>query len=803
MATANSNTKTRVVKEEENEFSFRELLLKSLNYVPLFVIFLVVSFLVAVVYIRYQTPIYSTSIKLLLKDLSSRSGQATTISDQVLPQVFFTPRTTMANETEVIRSQNLMERVVKRQQLNTVYYSIGKISTLELFDTKPESKFIIFSGIKDSTLSYNVTIRVKKDGIYVLSGDKETKIPNRQWVITPMYSYMVNITDASLYKPDYKYSATWLPTAAVAGNLAGSLGVSPLSKDASILVISTSSQVPLKSEVVLNNLVNEYYNFNIEQTNTIADNTIEFIDGRLLVISGELDEVETGLKNFRETNSLDIAAEGSLEVGHAKGLEEKLNEQELQASVADMVSQYINNPSRKYELVPSNLGIADGTLNTLISAYNEGVLKRDEMLKTLGEQNLTVKTLESQLDEFRTKIIESINNIQAAYNSSRNAAYSQYQKTLNSIRQIPEKEKQLLEIERQQGIKEKLYLYLLQKREESAISRAAALGKSQAVGNAKTVGPVNLKNSNVYMLAFFAGLGIPLLIVYLMDLLNDRVTTRDEILKFTDAPIIGEITHFAGKERKIVSGKTRGVLPEQFRIVRTNLRYFLQKDKPGTCILVTSTMPGEGKTFISINLAAVLAVSGKKTVLIEFDMRRPKISEALKFSDGEADLPALLAGTSEPEKIIRRVEGADNLFVITTSFLPPNPAELLLSEHMDSLFGYLKGHFDYIVIDTPPLGIVSDAKVLSEYADLCLYIVRQRFTQRKQLKMLNTLYHEKKLPNLALVVNDVKLKGIRSYYGYGYTYGGSYGYDYSMGYGYANGHGKKKITWRKLFRMRK
>lgn len=803
MATASSTKKTTAVKEEDNDFSFRELLLKSLNYVPLFIGCLVISFIIALIYIHYQTAVYSTSVKLLLKDLTNRSGQVTTISDQVLPQVFFTPKTTLANETEVLRSQALMERVVQHQQLNTVYYSIGNVNTLELFDTNTESKFIKFSAIRDSSRSYNITIKVKKDAIYVVSGDKETKAENNKLVITPLFDYVISVTDFSFYKPNYKYSATWLPTGAVAAGLAGSLNISPLSKDASILVISTTSQVPRKSEVMLNALVNEYYNYNIEQTNKIADNTIQFIDDRLLVISGELNRVETNLKNFRQTNALDIAAKGAQEEGIAKGLEEKLNEQELQANVANMISQYINNPKRRYELVPSNLGIGDATLGALVSGYNEGVLKRNEMLKTLGEQNLKIKSLEIQLDEYRSKIIESINNVKAVFNNAYNAAYNRYKTTLSNIREIPEKEKQLLEIERQQGIKEKLYLYLLQKREESAISRAAAIGKSAIVDQAKSGGPINIKNSNIYLMALFAGLGIPLLVVYLMDLFNDRVTTRDEILKFTEVPIIGEITHFEGKERKIVAGKTRGILPEQFRIVRTNLRYFLQKDKPGTCILVTSTMPGEGKTFISLNLAAVLAVSGKRTVLMEFDMRRPKISEALNVKDTEADLPSFLSGNVEPSKIIGKADGVENLYAITTKLLPPNPAELLLSDQTPVLFNYLKQHFDYIIIDTPPIGVVSDAKVLAEYADMNIYIVRQRFTQRKQLKMLNTLYLEKKLPNLAMIVNDVKLKGIRSYYGYGYTYGGSYGYDYSFGYGYANGNAKKKTTWRRLFRSQK
>jgi capsular exopolysaccharide synthesis family protein len=619
----------------------------------------------------------------------------------------------------------------------------------------------------------------------------------------PGFTYVVNIVDMSLYKQDYKYIATWVPTPNLAGGLAGSLSIYPLSKDATILVISTSSQLPQKSQVVLNSLVDEYNNYNIEQNNQIADNTIQFIDNRLSIISGELNSWENHLKSFREKNALDIQAQGMQAVGTAKELQDKLNDQELQVNVANMISEYINNPQRRYELVPSNLGIGDVTLTALITGYNEGVLKRNELLKTLGEKNIQVAALESQLDDFRNKIIEGINNIKAAYNTAYSAAYSRYQATLGNIREIPEKEKQLLEIERQQGIKEKLYIYLLEKREESAVSRAAEIGKSESVDQAKSFGPVNIKNSNIYLMALFAGLGIPLLIVYLMDLLNDKLTTRQEILKLTEAPIIGEISHSPDKERKIISAKTRGLLPEQFRIVRTNLRYFLSKEKSGNCILVTSTMPGEGKTFVSLNLAAVLASPGKKTLLIEFDMRRPKISEALGLSKEANDLAAFLAGNIDPAKIIRKEPGAENLYVITTSYVPPNPAELLLSERLPELFDYLKSNFDYIVIDTPPLGIVSDARVLAEFADMSIYVVRQRFTQRKQVKMLNDMYLEKKLPNLAMVVNDVKPKGIRGYYGYGYYSAGNYGYDYSMGYGYsANGKSHKTVfqKFRALFR---
>lgn len=787
------------VKEDDNEFSFRELLVKSLNYLPLFAAFLIVSFIVAVIYIHFQTPLYSSSIKLLLKDVAGKGSQSNAVSDQVLPDVFFTSKTNLSNETEVLKSRKLMERVVIAAHLNEVYYSIGKVNTFELFDPNPANRFVLFSNIKDSSRSYNVTFRVKGDDIFVLNGEQEVKAENHKLVVTPMFNYMINIPDLSLYKPDNKYSANWVPTAAIAGGLAGSLSIAPLSRDATILTISTSSQVPAKSELILNTLVNEYNNYNIEQSNRIADNTINFIDEELGVISNELNSVENNIKNFKENNAVDIQQQSGAYFAKTQDLKNTLNEQELQMNIANMVSNYINNPKRKYELVPSNLGIGDMTLSNLVTSYNAGVLKRDEMLKTLGEKNINVVSIESQLDDFRAKIMESINNIKALYTHTYNAASKEYQAALGNLHQVPEKEKQLLEIERQQGIKEKLYLFLLQKREESAVSRAAAIGKSASIDGASSWGPVNLKNSNVYLMALFAGLGIPLLIVYLMDLFNDRVTTREEILKQTETPIIGEVSHFTGQERRIIAGKTRGVLPEQFRIIRTNMRYFLPKDQHGVSILITSTMPGEGKTFVSMNLAAVFAVSGKKTVLIEFDMRRPKFSEALKTDNDALDLPNFLTGTASPKEVIKKVSGFESLYVINTSFAPPNPAELLLSERISELFTYLRQHFDYILIDTPPLGIVSDAKVLSEFADMSIFIVRQRYTQRRQLKLLNELYAEKKLPNLAMVVNDVKVKGIRSYYGYGYTYGGSYGYDYSLGYGYSeNGKSKKKSKLKRL-----
>jgi capsular exopolysaccharide synthesis family protein len=789
--------KTAPKEEDDNEFSFKELLMKSTNYLPMFAVFLIISFAVALVYIHFQTPLYSTSIKLLLNDASKKGSSGST--DEIMAGFVGAPKINMANEQEVLKSVELMERVVLHQQLNTVYYSVGKVNTLELFATKPESKFINFYNIKDSSRYYSVTIQVDKNGgIYELEGNKKLLIKNHVPVVKNGFTYVPNIVDPSFFNPDYEYRANWIPTSVMAGSLAGSLSIYPLSKDATVLVISTTSQVPAKAQVVLNSLAAEYNQYSTEQNNRIADNTIQFIDDRLLMVANELGDVETSLENFkRENNSVDITMQGTADYSKALGLEDKLDDQALQANIADMVISYIGNSQRRYQLVPSTLNISDATVAALIGKYNEGVLQRDQMLKTLGEKNIAVSTLESGLDSYRAKIIEAINNIKISYQKMDSANQRKHDELLTQVSAVPAKEKKLLEIERQQGIKEKLYLYLLEKREESAITRAAVGSKGTAVDAAYSYGPINFKNSNIYLMALFAGLGLPLLIVYLMDLLNDKLTTRQELLKLTEAPLVGEIGHFADQERKIVAGKSRGMLPEQFRIIRTNLRYFLEKEKRSACILVTSTMPGEGKTFTSINLAAVLAAPGKRTILIEFDMRKPKLAEALGMPKSKDDLAAFLAEGFDPAAIIRKVDNEENLYVITTSIVPPNPAELLLSDKIQALFTFLRANFDYIVVDTPPLGIVSDAKVLSEYADVCLYVIRQRYTQRKQVKTINDIYLQKRLPNLALVVNDVKARGIRGYYGYSYYSGGSYGYDYSFGYNYG-GSGPKRSLWQKL-----
>ncbi len=367
------------------------------------------------------------------------------------------------------------------------------------------------------------------------------------------------------------------------------------------------------------------------------------------------------------------------------------------------------------------------------------------------------------------------------------------------ITSIPEKEQQGREKARQQEIKQNLYLYLLQKREESEIAQASVISNSRVIDKAlptfNRVKPIPMR---VYSIALLVGLILPIVIIYLLDLANEKVTTRADVLKVTDAPVMAEVGHSEQDNVLIFPQKSRGIVAEQFRILRSNLRFLLGDKFDKAVIMVTSSFSGEGKSFISTNLGATLAISGKKTVILEFDLRKPKIVSGLGMQRSQG-LTNYLVGAISKEEMVVKVPQIDDLYVIPCGPVPPNPSEILLTHRIGELFEWLKEEFDMIVIDTAPVGLVSDALTLSQYADSTLYIIRQRYTFKKQLYFIDDLYRQRKLPRLGLLVNDVITKGLKGYYGYG---GGKYGYGYGYGYGKGSKDGyyevEKKSFWKKL-----
>jgi len=360
-----------------------------------------------------------------------------------------------------------------------------------------------------------------------------------------------------------------------------------------------------------------------------------------------------------------------------------------------------------------------------------------------------------------------------------------------------------LEIEREQGIKEKLYIYLLEKREETGIAKASAISNSNPIDPAISSGSIGPTSAVLYTMAVLIGIGLPLLFIFIKDLLNDKISTKQDIVEQSNIPVIGEVSHFKAKNKTIIATNSRGIIAEQFRLLRTNLQYFLPNLEIGKgVILITSTMKGEGKTFVSMNLGSILSLTGKKTIILEFDLRKPRVSKLLGI-ENEIGISSYLTGNHKLEDLIKPIENSENFWILSSGPVPPNPAELLLNNKINILFSELSNIYDYIIIDTPPIGIVSDARILAKFCDINFYIVRQRFTLKSQMEFIDTLYSKKVLQNMALIVNDVVNDGTNSYYGYGkenYIYGGYYGYAY--GYGYYD-DSKNEISWIKKFLNRK
>lgn len=787
-----SQTGVQAVKGKQ-KFTPKELFFKYIIYLPLFIVSVSIAVTWAYIYLRYQVSYYNSSVSILIKD-----DKNTQPADALNEIVLFKPKTNLANEIEILRSATLMTKVVRALHLNTQFWVEGNVKRAEMYGGKPYDFAMITT--KDSDAAYNIVLNFNEKGEFKVQG-----LPNewyRQGDIIHASQgdfKITNVVPAAL-NPEYKYIVEHVPTFQIASALASGLSVRQLSTAATILNITLVTEIPQKGLDVLNQLVIAYNNSIVENKNRVIDNTVKFIDGRLILLTSELGKVEQGLQDFRQKNEIiDIQKQGETQSDELKDSYDKLGEQEIRLQVIDMITNYINNPDKKFSLVPSSLGIDDPTLLALITSYNQLQLQREEKLKIMPEANPVIQVLENQLEKVRISLLENLSNIRGATQTLRNNLLADYNSLRNSIKTIPSKERELLEIQRQQGIKEKLYLFLLQKREESAITVASSISNVSPIDPAVSSGaPISPDRSGTLRMAILAGLLIPAGFIYLLELLNDKITDKSDITKATEMPVAGEIVHHKLREQRLVVGqKDRSVIAEQFRITRTNLQYFIT-DKKNPVILVTSSIAGEGKTFTSINLAAVWALANKRTAILELDLRKPKISAAFNLLNKKG-ISNYIIGDACKEELAMPVENIDNLYIIPAGPVPPNPSELILDDKMAELFNYLKASFDMIIIDSPPVGLVSDSKVLGRFADAVVFVVRQRYTPKKQLEFVNDLYVKKTFSNMSLLVNDIKLVGRNSYYSYGNKYG--YGYGNSMSYNYSYGNEDAQPWYRRLLRF--
>jgi tyrosine-protein kinase Etk/Wzc len=567
------------------------------------------------------------------------------------------------------------------------------------------------------------------------------------------------------------------------------ISIFPTSKTVSTIELTISDPLPERGESILNTLLRIYDQMNKDDKNRIADSTIAFIDERLQIVASELGNVEGDIEKFRTQNKLtDISSQGKLLLDNSFAYLKELNQADVQIEVVNALENYLRNADNRARLVPTSLTLQDPTLVSMVQAYNAAQIEADRRAQNTAANNPVMQQLTVQINNLRDDILSTLGNLKRSLVITRDNLKRKSDQLYNQMSRIPGNEKLFLEFSRQQSIKQELYLYLLQKREETSVSKAANVDIVRIVDSGKSdTKPYFPRPSLIYILAVIVGLILPGVILFVRSLLNTRILSKADVIARTNTQVIAEIMHNENKEEsRVVEPGSRTVISEQFRTLRTNLQYLL----PGAndkCIMITSSMSAEGKSFVAMNLASAIELTGKRVVLLELDLRKPKISKMLEL-DHATGFTNYIINKSHIEDIIIPVEHGSGLFVVPSGPVPPNPSELLLSPKVNDFFDHLKLHFDYIIIDTAPVGLVSDAQLLARYADTTLYIVRHRYTFKQQITLVEDLRKRRKLPRMNIVINDIRSSRHLSY-GYGYS---SYGNEeYFKGSGAKKGRGKR------------
>lgn len=769
-------------KDEISSINPKELLLKYLQYSWLFVLCIVLSLVVGWLYLRYTKPMYSVNSTLLIRNDNERGNGGMSSQDMFSDIGLFQSATNKQNEILILSSRTLMERVVKTLNLQKKYSVVANVKTTDIYPDFPLELVIL--EVKDSSKAFSLNLRVSKDWRTFRLGEGKTEYVVGQEFTLPTGRFKMLPRENSSYRQlEYReFVVQYLPLMTAGNYYKKGLNVSPANDMSNVLSLSYVHENPVLAASILNHLMDEYNSAAIEDKNEMNRKILNFISDRLALVESQLDSVENNLQLFRASRDvINLQAQSDLYFNNINTLNGNLQNLQLQLQIAELLEQYLSQPQTKLALVPSTLGLTDPTLVQLITAYNQLVRDRIVQLQTGATvNNPVVKNIEQNIEEARVKMLLNLTNIKEVFRSSIKNLTAESNTIRKQITSIPEKEKLSTEKARQQEIKRNLYLYLMQKREESEIAQASTIAGSRildvSLPNFNLVSPIP---SRVYSIAILVGFLLPIFLVYLRDLSNDKVITRGEIIKGTNAPLLGEVGHSEGEKVLLFPDSSRTIVAEQMRILRSNLRFMLGEKFDHPTILVTSSFSGEGKSFISTNLGATLAISGQKTVILELDLRKPKILVGLGLAKGYG-LTNYLVGGAQLEELAKAVPHVDNLYVIPCGPVPPNPSEILLTPKFNQLFAWLKENFDCIVIDTAPVGLVSDAFTLSQYADATIYVVRQRYTFKRQINFIDDLYKKQKLPKMGILVNDFISEGTRGYYGYGAA---RYGYGYGYGYG--------------------
>lgn len=789
MSNRNEDVEDEYFKANRSKLDFQSFLRRCLRYWFLFPIFLSISLIVAFLYLQITLPIFLTQSSILIKD--EKKGMMDAQGSILEEMAQFGGNKLVENEIEILKSESLMAQVAKELSLDVAFYAKDGLKTIDLYRQSP----VILKPeiISEYALENPMHIHVV-DSLHYKINDEEKTYTFGQKFRNPWGLFSIEAGTPSEYT-DIEVRFANLPV--LTASMRERLTISLTNLKSTVLTLTYEDPSKQRGRDVLNKLLDVYVQSSLSDKNSEASNTLKFIESRLGLITGELGEVEQNVETYKTSKGLtDISSESQLFLQSIKENDAKLSEINTQISILESVDNYIKN-SGDGSPAPATYMINDPILVSLLTKYTDLNLQREKYARTTQSNNPLLETINTQLAQTRQAIRENVQNLRRGMDVTKQNLESINTRFSAGLRSIPQKEREYVSIKRQQTIKEGLYLYLLQKREETALAYASTITDSRLIdAPSASINSIKPKKLLIWSGAMIAGLIIPVLLINLIFLLNNTIQTKEDIEKVGGISILGEIgvLKVDPGQNAIVTITSRSAVAEQFRALRTNLQYL----GDGSCrtLMFTSSIGGEGKSFVSVNLAASLAFSDKRVILIGLDLRKPTLHERLNIANNKGATNYLI-GHSDISSLIQSTGVHPKLDVITSGPIPPNPSELLSNGRLPLLLKELREQYDYILIDSPPYGLVTDASIISEHVDATLYLVRFNYTLIDHLWRISDLNRTKRFANLSVIFNGVNYGAGYGYGGYGY---GGYGYG-GYGYGYYSDEKPNKGVGSRLKRL--